>query len=222
MRHKAAAAVAALIVLSLLGGIGATAWQARAAEVHRREAEKRLAEVQSLARSFLFEIHDEIRGLEGSETAQRTIVRRAREYLGGLAQEAGDDASLLEELASGYERVGDVQGGPRSSLGDAPGALASWRQAEALRERLLALRPSDVGSVIALARAQGRLGIGLATAGSMREAAERARQARALLAGIAPDRLDGDRRAAWAEATSLVREALRLAGAKDAAAGPAH
>ena len=57
-RHKAAVSAASLVLVSLVGGIVATASQARIAQANRQKAEKRFSEVQTLARSFLFEIHD--------------------------------------------------------------------------------------------------------------------------------------------------------------------
>ena len=181
-RHKTAAVAAGLIVLSLIGGIVATAAQARVAEANREKAEQRFAEVRTLARSFLFEIHDALRDLEGSEKARATLVTRALEYLDGLASEAGDDPVLLEELAASYERVGDVQGNPRDmSLGDGAGALASWRKAEALRAKRLGIEPRSVDALVKLVRSQCRVATGLLATGREAEAEETVRQARSLL-----------------------------------------
>jgi eukaryotic-like serine/threonine-protein kinase len=181
-RHQTAAVAAGLIVLSLLGGIVATAAQARLAEANRAKAEQRFSEVRTLARSFLFEIHDALRDLEGSQKARETLVKRALEYLDGLAPEAGDDPVLLEDLAASYERVGDVQGGPRdASLGDGPGALASWRKAEALRAKRLAVEPRSVDALVKLVRSQCRVATGLTATGREAEARETVGQARSLL-----------------------------------------
>jgi non-specific serine/threonine protein kinase/serine/threonine-protein kinase len=67
------------------------------------------------------------------------VVKRASEYLDGLAQERGNDAALSLELATAYKRVGDVQGRPDyPSLGDSAGALASYRKAIAIFEQTAA------------------------------------------------------------------------------------
>jgi eukaryotic-like serine/threonine-protein kinase len=181
-RHKAAVTAAGLVCLSLVAGIVATAVQARIAEANRQKAEKRFSEVRNLVRSFLFEIHDALRDLEGSGKARLTLVKRALEYLDGLAPEAGEDAALIEELASSYERVGDVQGGPQdASLGDGTAAIASWRKAEALRAKRRELEPGSVDALAKLVRSRCRLATGLLAAGRESEARETARQARFLL-----------------------------------------
>ena len=46
------------------------------------------------------------------------MVRDALGYLDGLARESGEDPSLQRELAGAYHRIGDLQGGEPSSLGD--------------------------------------------------------------------------------------------------------
>jgi non-specific serine/threonine protein kinase/serine/threonine-protein kinase len=186
-RHKAAVTAAALLFLSLVGGIVATASQARIAEANRQRAEKRFADVRTLARSFLFEIHDALRDLKGSRKARETIAIRALEYLDRLALEAGDDAALLEELAASYERLGDVQGSLlEPSLGDVAGAVASWRKAEALRARRLRAEPSSLDAAVKLAWSQCRLATGLMAEGRESEARETARQARSLLERSTP------------------------------------
>jgi len=81
----------------------------------------------------------------------RSRVKDALQYLDNLSKEAGNDVSLLRELALAYEKVAAVQGGATgthaasssSNLGDTQGALESERKALAIRERLVALAPRD-------------------------------------------------------------------------------
>ena len=135
-RNKIAVAAAALIVLTLIGGLITTAWQAHVAN-------RRFNDVRHLAHSLMFEIHDSVKDLQGSTPTRRLIVTRALEYLDNLAREAGRDTSLQEELATAYEKVGDIQGNPYSAnLGDTDGALISYRKALAIRERLNARGPT--------------------------------------------------------------------------------
>jgi eukaryotic-like serine/threonine-protein kinase len=136
-RNKIAAAAAAVILVTLIGGIFATALEARRADRQRARAEKRFNDVRRLANSLMFEIHDAVKDLHGSTPTRRLIVDRALQYLDSLAGEAGDNPALQRELATAYERVGDIQGNPYSAnLGDADGALASYRKALAIREKL--------------------------------------------------------------------------------------
>lgn len=143
-RNKYAVAAAALIFLTLTGGVVATLWQARIAEAEKVRAEaekvraeKRFGEVRQLANSLMFEIHDSVKNLQGSTPTRQLIVSRALEYLDSLAQEASDDANLQIELATAYEKIGDIQGNPYSAnLGDTVGAMNSYRKAVAILENL--------------------------------------------------------------------------------------
>ena len=143
-RHKVAVAAAVLVVLSLIGGIVATNWQAQRAEHQRDRAERRFAEVRRLANSLVFELHGAIENLPGSTTARELLVRRALEYLDSLARESQDDASLQRELVSAYLRIGSAQGNPNNpNLGDTAGALRSYGEALAISERLRSAQPGD-------------------------------------------------------------------------------
>jgi eukaryotic-like serine/threonine-protein kinase len=136
-RHRVGVAAAALLVLSLIGGLIATIWQARRAYQERTIAQRRFDEVRQLAHSLMFEIHDSVQNLAGATPTRRLIVTRALEYLDRLAGEAQNNPTLQRELASAYEKIGDIQGNPYSAnLGDTDGALASYQKALAIRSNL--------------------------------------------------------------------------------------
>ena len=144
-RQKVAVGAAALIAITLLIGIIATAWQARVARAERARSERRFNEVRQLANSFVFEVHDAIVNLPGSTQARSLIVQRGLSYLDSLAQDAGNDRGLQRELAAAYEKLGAVQYTPTvAHLGDLDGALQSHRKAAALREALVASDPSNL------------------------------------------------------------------------------
>src|SRR6185369_8398694 len=109
-RRKASVAAATLVALAILGGVVATLWQARIATAQRARAEQRFNDVRRLASSLLFEIHDSVQNLAGSTPTRQLLVTRGLEYLDSLARESGDDPSLQRELATAYEKVGDIQG----------------------------------------------------------------------------------------------------------------
>src|SRR5579863_7314823 len=137
-RHKLGVAATILVLTAVLGGVAATVREARIAAVNERRAERRFNDVRKLANSLMFEIHDAIRDLPGSTSARRLLVTRALEYLDSLSEQSTGDVSLQKELASAYERVGDVLGYPYgANLGDSAGALHSYRKALAIREHLL-------------------------------------------------------------------------------------
>jgi serine/threonine protein kinase/tetratricopeptide (TPR) repeat protein len=134
-RNPGAVAGMMLAAVALVGGVGATAWQARRAEVQRQRAERRFGDVRKLANTFLFEMHDAVAPLPGSTGVRELLVKRGLEYLDELSRESADEPTLQLELARAYKRVADVQGSVfASNLGDTPGALASYRKAVALLE----------------------------------------------------------------------------------------
>lgn len=134
-RHKLGVVAASLVFLSVVGGLVTTLWQARIARANELRAERRFNDVRALANSLMFEVHDSIKDLAGATQARKLLVSKALQYLDSLSKEAAGDASLQRELASAYEKVGEVQGNPfAANLGDPAGALASYRKALAIRE----------------------------------------------------------------------------------------
>jgi non-specific serine/threonine protein kinase/serine/threonine-protein kinase len=177
-RNKVGVAAAALVLLTLIGGIVATAWQARVARAERVRAEQRFNDVRKLANSFMFEIHDAIEKLPGSTPARKLLVERALEYLDSLAKEAGNDPSLQRELATAYQKVAEVQGYPHTAnLGDTAGALQSLRKALAIGEAMWAHNSNDRALRRALAVNYGMIADVLVTAGDTTGALENIRKA---------------------------------------------
>ncbi len=143
-RNKVAAIAAAFVLLSLMAGIIATAWQARRAEANQARAEKRFGDVRGLSNALLNEIAPKIERLEGSTAARQSLVAQSLKYLDSLAVESADDPTLQAELAAAYEKVGVLQGDSnKPSLSDFRGAIASLEKAQTIRRRLLRTNPSD-------------------------------------------------------------------------------
>jgi serine/threonine protein kinase/tetratricopeptide (TPR) repeat protein len=145
-RNRASVIVAALLVIAVIGGIIATElWQARVASAERERAEKRFTDVRKLANSYLFEVYPEIENLEGSLKAREKILTNALAYLDSLSSEAAGDLELQAELATAYEKIGDVQGAlTNSSLGDIQSGLDSYGKAARLREAVYSADPRNV------------------------------------------------------------------------------
>jgi tetratricopeptide (TPR) repeat protein len=118
--------------------------QARAAESERRAAEsaremadRRFEQVRQLAGKFLVDFHDSIAGLPGSTGARKMVVETGLRYYDTLVQDARGDRDLLEEIARGYDRLGDAQGNATAaSVRDTDGALASYQKSRAIREAI--------------------------------------------------------------------------------------
>ncbi|HZT33639.1 MAG TPA: serine/threonine-protein kinase [Bryobacteraceae bacterium] len=144
LRHRAGVLAAALVFASLVAGIIVSTRQAHVARLQRERAERRFQDVRRLARSMLFELHDAIVPLPGSTKARELLVRKAQEYLDGLAAESGGDPALQRERAMAYQRIGDVLGWTsQPNLGQTAAALANYRKSLSIYEELLA---ADAGN----------------------------------------------------------------------------
>lgn len=144
-RNRAGVIGGILLSLAIMGGVIATLWQARVARVERAKAEKRFKDVRQLANSYLFDVYPEIENLEGSLKAREKILTNALQYLDSLSKEASGDLELQSELATAYEKIGDVQGAlNNSSLGNIKAGLESYNKARKLREEVLAASPGNL------------------------------------------------------------------------------
>jgi eukaryotic-like serine/threonine-protein kinase len=191
-RHKTGVAAAALVLISLVAGVLATAWQARVARSERARAQQQFNDVRRLTTSLLFEFHSAIQDLPGSTPARKLIVQRALEYLSKLAPQARDDAGLQRELVEAYLRVGDVQGNPYvSNLGDTRGAAQSYGQALQISQALTQADPQDWEARQYLARSYKSLGEVLPVLGQPTEGLADLRKACDIFEGLptaTPDR----------------------------------
>ena len=197
VRHRRLAVAGVLLTLSLLIGVTTTLWQARRAERQRALAEQRFQNARRVASSMIFELHDALDAVPGATAARALLLTRASEQLDALALEAPDDPALLEELASAYHRLGDVQGRiAGANLGDQPASRANHRKGLALRRRIADRFPADleakshlVASLMDAAYAEDQVGPSLenaeaavATAMSLRSARPDEMRFRLLLA----------------------------------------
>ena len=167
-RHRLGVAGGLLLLLAIIAGFAATAWQAHVASVERANAILRFNQVRRFAHSVLFDYHDAIAALPGSTAVRQRLVQDALNYLDNLAKEAGNDPGLLRELAGAYEKVSAVQGGAAisargtlitaSNLGDTAGAIDSSRKALATREKVLTMNPGDANDLQALVGAYEEMG----------------------------------------------------------------
>ncbi len=185
-RHKWSVAAAAIIVLTLLGGIAGTSWEAHRAGQQRARAERRFAQVRQLANSLVFELNGAIENLPGSTTARALLVRRASEYLDSLATEAADDPSLQRELSAAYVKIGNVQGNPNTAnLGDRTGALRSYERARKIAEQLLSADAKDGKALRQLAVTLEKIGEVQAAKGALPAAVLSANRSLALFKTLA-------------------------------------
>jgi tetratricopeptide (TPR) repeat protein len=132
VRQRWSLALAGAVMLLIAIGFGKAYWEAR-------NAARRFEQVRGLARSLLFEIHDEVSKVPGTLESRKLIVSRALQYLDQLAQDETADKSLQRDLAESYMKVGAVQGTfvrSNESLEMYADSLGSYRKAVSIFERL--------------------------------------------------------------------------------------
>lgn len=184
-RHRAAATTALLVAASLVAATLFSLRQAHIAELERARAQRRFDDVRRLANVVLFDVQDALANVSGAIAGRRMLVENALRYLDDLAHEAGDEPELLDELATAYERIGELQGVP-----DWPGeghmgeAEKNFGRALALRRRAAEVRAPAVSPAAAAAEAMllTRIGSTFAARGDMAAALEHHRGAAAILA----------------------------------------
>jgi non-specific serine/threonine protein kinase/serine/threonine-protein kinase len=190
-RHKFALAVASVFALMVLAGAVAIVREAQIARMQAARAERRFNDVRTLANSLLFDVYDSIQDLPGSTPARRIVADRALHYLDTLSQESAGSPDLERELATAYERVGDVQGNPYfPNLGDTAGAIQSYRKALRIRLDLAGEHPRAFPDQAALVATYMNLGPALENNLDFTAAMDTYRKAYAVATTWAADRKD--------------------------------
>ena len=186
-RHTAMVAATVMIVITLAIGMALTLRE-------KQIAERRFNDLRKLANSLIFEIDNSIADVPGSTATRKLLVSRALEYLDSLSREAKGDKSLQTELATAYERVGDVLGYPfASNLGDPAGALQSYRKALGIRESLAAAFPNDANVQSQLAGNYFRIAHALEYSGDLTVALSAVRKTLPITQKLAAGSTDPDR-----------------------------
>jgi len=129
-RHWVPVTAGVAVVVALIAGALAFAWQARIAE-------RRFDLARKLANALLFDIHDKVQLMPGAVALRKQISSTAVEYLDALSKEAGRNYALRRELAAGYLRLANAQwsaGETRMQAGRTDSTLGSLNRAVGLLE----------------------------------------------------------------------------------------
>ncbi len=172
-RHAWAVAAAALLFLSLAGGLAGTLWEAHVARRERAAAEQRFNDAHAMADYLLFDLYDSVGKIPGSMPVQADMCRRALDYLDRMAAMKSADPNLRLDLAQGYLRLATIFGrklGLGDSLGDNAKAAEVSRKALAIIDPLIRERPGDLRVSRTFASIYGQLGAALAATGAYDEA----------------------------------------------------
>ena len=142
-RHRLVMTMGSAAIVGLCATTGLALWQAGQAEHERRNAQRHLDDVRSLARSMIFDVNDAL--LEGITPGRTALVKVATQYLGRRME--ATDLSLEEtlDLVDTLRRLADVEGNSRmENLGNTKSALSRYSQALALLERAADVGRNDV------------------------------------------------------------------------------
>jgi non-specific serine/threonine protein kinase/serine/threonine-protein kinase len=99
-RNRLAVFAAVLLLLILFGGVAATLWQARIAQVERAKAERRFESLRQTSKSLVTEIHGAMMNLPGSLPARQLLLQRGIEQLDALAVDSENNPQLQLDLAN--------------------------------------------------------------------------------------------------------------------------
>ena len=210
-RRRGTVAAVAAVIVTLASGVVMSMREARIARGN-------LAQVRHLADAFVFNVHDAVRDLPGSTRARQLIIQTGLQYLDTLAKNSRGDWDLQNELASAYQRIGDVQGDVMAAnLGNTAGALESYRKAMDLLNSVIAHDPANRGAQLERMVVHARIGGVHSYTGNHEQALASFKEAeslgQSLLAGNPGDE---QVRRRLAETHIALGEALRLAGEQGA------
>ncbi len=152
MRNRRLTVAASAALILLIGGSAAIAWKSNIAERERALAEKRFGDVRKLAGKVLIDYYEEAGRRPNSLALREKLAADSVTYLDALAVDADSNLDLLQEVATGYERLGSIHGRNwDANTGKPEIGRQHFKKAMALREKIFALKPDDVASAAALA-----------------------------------------------------------------------
>ena len=104
-RNRISVGVFALFILSLIGGLAATAWQWRIAKHERSVAEERFDALRRSSSSMIGEINGALIDLPSSAPARKLLLERAMEQLDVLAANSENNPQLQNDLGDAYQNL---------------------------------------------------------------------------------------------------------------------
>ncbi len=175
-RNKLPVGAAVLALLAVVVGAGATAWQARQAELARASAERRLKDIRGIASAVVIKYSDAITHLPGGMKLKEQLLTDTLRYLDRLMPEAEADPQFKAEIAMAYARLADIQvTNGLNSLDNNEAGDKSADKALALFAPAEAGQPADplfylwwarsLGSKAFIARAKGDVDAAIASVG---------------------------------------------------------
>jgi tetratricopeptide (TPR) repeat protein len=180
-RNRLAVFAAVLLLLILFGGVAATLWQARIAQVERAKAERRFESLRQTSKSLVTEIHGAMMNLPGSLPARQLLLQRGIEQLDALAVDSENNPQLQLDLANAYQNIGYL---PDKTLAE---RAELFNKAINFYEKVLAVDAKNIEARKGLAMSRVNLADSARAKGEIEQAAEYNRNAVALLESVVAD-----------------------------------
>jgi non-specific serine/threonine protein kinase/serine/threonine-protein kinase len=221
-RNRVAVVSATVVLLAGVAGLTVYVRQVRRVAFHAEQEAAHFRDLRTLANLFIFKYQNGIAVLPGSTELRKELVKDALAYLNNLATRTGSgDPELLREVASGYKRIADVQGGvlidektgetvSGANLGDMAGALENYGKSLKIRAQLASLYPADTALQYELGQIHASLGFFNDSVARPADAAGYFRTAIQLLKPLA-EKLPNDKAVRAALRTTYYRLATTLA-----------
>ena len=144
-RNKPAVVAGVLALCALLGGLGASLWQAHQAALARDATQRQLVSVKRIANDLVFRYGDAISLLPGGAPAQEAVLQQVVTSLDQALAAAPDDADLVVLVVSALGRLAQLQGNPSFAAPErAAQARATVARALALADQVWTARLGGV------------------------------------------------------------------------------
>ncbi|GAA3749805.1 serine/threonine protein kinase [Terriglobus aquaticus] len=124
LRRNRLEAIAVAAALAVVAGSGvAVLHSATVARRERNAAERRLADIQNLARFYVTDLYASLNDIPGTLTVRKQMTAEAVKYLQSMREERNGDPKFSVDLANGLFEMAKTEGFPNQpSLGDLHGA----------------------------------------------------------------------------------------------------
>lgn len=143
-RHRGLFAGLATAFVVLAAGLVVAIVLGTQAAADRDRAQRRTDDLRALVRTLVRDIDRELEQVPGTTAARRLLLEAGQRNAEAMAEDAGNSADTLLEVASLFEVLANVQGKPgTSNLGDPKGGLLNLDRAIELVDRAKQVAPTE-------------------------------------------------------------------------------
>ena len=147
-RRKLPVAAGVVTALALAAAYGVTLTQYQTAKRERTRADARFDQARELARDVLYDVYDQMAGVQGTLPAREQLAQTGVAFLDELAADPSAPDDLLLDIGSHYARLYDLYAGlGLASLGQTEKAFEQLQKADASLSQLLVKSPHNIAAV---------------------------------------------------------------------------